>query len=119
MSAAGERGENLVLLREAAHALLREDELAVGKHVELAVRALAGGRGDAVVVQDGRETRGPTVVPASDGAVVDLDGHGRTLSEARPVPVDDRRELEPGRQRAVDRAAVAEAGGAEGVGDGG
>ena len=70
-----EKLEDLVLLGEAPDALLREDELAVCDHVVLALRALDGARFDPVLVQDGRETRGPAVVAASDGAVVDLDGH--------------------------------------------
>ena len=69
-------------------------------------------------LQDGHETRGPAVVAASDGAVVDFDGHVLTLPEAGSVPVDDRRELEPGRQRAVDAASPAEPRCAERVGDG-
>jgi hypothetical protein len=68
------------VLGEAALALLREDELPVGEHVELALRALDDLR---VVVRPsldlGRETRGPAVVAASDGAVVDLDAHGGSV----------------------------------------
>jgi hypothetical protein len=55
--------------------LLREDRLAVDDDVVLALGTLAGGRVVAVFLQLGRETRGPCVVPASDGAVEDLDGH--------------------------------------------
>jgi hypothetical protein len=69
------------VLREAALALLREDDLSVTEHVELALRALLDlglvlSRG----VQLGRETRGPRVVAVSDGAVLDQDaGHGDNL----------------------------------------
>lgn len=60
--------------REAAFFLLREDELFVGEHIELALRALldlclVAGLG----IQLGRETRSPRVVPVSDGAVLDED----------------------------------------------
>jgi hypothetical protein len=60
--------------------LLREEELPVGEHVELAALA----RDDLGVVirlrvDLGRETRGPPVVAASDGAVMDLDAHERAL----------------------------------------
>ena len=72
-----------------------------------------------VFLQDGHETRGPAVVAASDGAVVDLDGHAARYPEARPVPVDDRRELDAGLAASRRRAAVAEARGAERVRDGG
>ena len=59
---------------KAALLLLREDELAVPEHVELALRpfldlGLVLGLG----VQLGRETRGPRVVAVSDGAVLDQD----------------------------------------------
>jgi hypothetical protein len=62
-------------------ALLREDELTVDQDVEL--RLLAGddlGVGRRARVDLGRETRGPAVIPVSDGAVVDLDAHDRNLS---------------------------------------
>jgi hypothetical protein len=57
-------------------ALLAEDQLPVGKHVELAL--LAGDRLGGVRrlgVQLGRETRSPAVIAVSDGAVEDLDVH--------------------------------------------
>jgi hypothetical protein len=54
---------------------LRKDDRAVGDDVELALAALAGLRLETVSLQLGRETRGPFVVAASDGAVEDLDGH--------------------------------------------
>jgi hypothetical protein len=57
--------------------LLREDELAVPQDVELAVAPLGDGRSDAVRFQLGGETRRPFVVAASDGAIEDLDAHGR------------------------------------------
>ncbi len=76
------------MLGEAPLALLREDELPVGEHVELALRALDDLR---VVVRPsldlGRETRGPAVVAASDGAVVDLDAHGGSVPRAIGHPV--------------------------------
>ena len=106
----GERREDFGLLGKAPDALLREDELTVRQHVELALRALDDARLDAVPVQRGRETRGPSVVAASDGAVVDLDGHAASLPiQARAMPVDDRGEVEAGRERPVDGAAAAQA----------
>ena len=78
-----ELGDDLVLVREAAHVLFREQQPTVGDDVELALltrHCLAGvfaRRGDR-----GRETRGPCVVPASDGAVEDLDPH-RTKATPR------------------------------------
>jgi hypothetical protein len=65
------------VLGKSSFSLLREKDAVVGQHVELALRALDGGRLDARPQRDlGRETRGPAVVALSDGAVVDLDGHG-------------------------------------------
>jgi hypothetical protein len=58
-----------------ADLLLREDELPVGDDVELALLAFDRARVEAVLVELGRETRGPFVVAASDGAVEDLDLH--------------------------------------------
>jgi len=55
--------------------LLREDERPVVENVELALRAFAGVRVESVSVELGRETRGPCVVAASDGAIEDLDAH--------------------------------------------
>jgi hypothetical protein len=65
------------VLREPALALLREDQLPIGEHVVLALAALLDfGLVLGLVVQLGRETRGPCVVAVSDGAVLDLDlGH--------------------------------------------
>ena len=76
-------------LGEATLALLREDHAAVGDDVELALRA-----GDdlghvlGLGVELGRETRGPSVVPRSDGAVVDLDLHA---AENATAPAEDSR----------------------------
>jgi len=54
--------------------LLREGELPVDDHVELALLTRGGRRLDALpLVQLGRETRSPCVVAVSDGAVEDLD----------------------------------------------
>ena len=56
--------------------LLAEDELAVADDVELAVLARDDlGLVRRLVVQLGRETRGPAVITVSDGAVEDLDLH--------------------------------------------
>ena len=74
-----EDAEDLVRFREAAPLLLREHELTVGEHVELALEPFDDGGGNSVGVQHGRETRSPAVVATSDGAVVDLDSHVRTL----------------------------------------
>jgi hypothetical protein len=64
------------VLREPALLLLREDELAVGEHVELALGPLLGHR-FVLIAQLGRETRGPRVVAVSDGAVLNQDArHG-------------------------------------------
>lgn len=74
------------MLREAPLALLREDQVAVAQDVELAVLAGNRLRGDPGSLDLGRETRGPAVVAASGGAVVDLDGHapeGTGPAEAR------------------------------------
>jgi proline racemase len=68
--------ENLVGLGKAPDCLLREDQPVVGDDVELAVLSRhRGGFMPAVRVDRGRETRGPSVVAASDGAVEDLDVH--------------------------------------------
>jgi hypothetical protein len=76
----GERYEDLGLFGEASLGLLREHEVAVNDDVELALRALDDARVDAAGLERGRETRGPAVVAASDGAVVDLDAHGQSLA---------------------------------------
>jgi len=104
-----EQAENLVLLGEAAFALLREEELPVPEDVELALLALGGRGGDALVVQDGRETRSPLVVAASDGAVVDLDRHvGSLPGQARPGTRDNRGVVDGGGKRAVHAAGPLE-----------
>jgi hypothetical protein len=70
------------VLGEAVLALLGEEQSAVREHVELPLAAGNGPRLQAQTIRYlGRETRGPTVVTLSDGAVVDLDScHGATLS---------------------------------------
>src|SRR5439155_4030802 len=69
--------EDLVRLGEAALALLREHELVADQDVELALQALLDPRSVIGPVVDlCRETTGPGVVAASDGAVEDAgDGH--------------------------------------------
>jgi hypothetical protein len=57
------------------HRVLGEDHLAVAHDVELARLPRRGGRVETVVRELGRETRGPAVVAASDGAIDDLDTH--------------------------------------------
>ncbi len=60
------------MLREAAFLLLRENQRVVREHIELAVSAgLDLGLLLGLLVQLGRETRGPFVVAVSDGAVED------------------------------------------------
>jgi hypothetical protein len=73
------------MLREPALLLLREDELTVRQHVVLALRALFDlGLVLGLVVQLGRETRGPCVVAVSDGAVLDLNfRHAENLPASR------------------------------------
>ena len=58
--------------------LLREDQLPVGEHVVLTLRALLDvGLVFRLGVDLGRETRGPCVIGVSDGAVLDEDArHG-------------------------------------------
>ena len=70
------------MLWEPALVLLREDQLTVREHVELALATLLDlGRVLRLGVQLGRETRGPRVVAVSDGAVLDQDaGHTQNLS---------------------------------------
>jgi hypothetical protein len=60
------------VLREPTFPLLREDELTVHEHVVLALGPFFDvGLVLGLVVQLGRETRGPCVVAVSDGAVLD------------------------------------------------
>ena len=78
------------MLGEAAFLLLREHEPAVRDDVEL---ALLPGNGARLVrgplVQLGRETRSPSVITVSDGAVVDLDLHLRaSLPKATVVTAE-------------------------------
>src|SRR4030095_15669534 len=80
-----EEAQDLAILRPASLTLLREHQLAVGEDVVLGLRALPGRRVDPVLLQLGRETRGPSVVAASDGAVEDLDGHAEIV-RTRVVP---------------------------------
>src|SRR5207248_10600715 len=76
--------ENLSRLGEAMLLLLREQKRLAVEHVELALRAGHCFSGPACLRSDlGRETRGPFVVPASDGAVEDADlAHGASLTAA-------------------------------------
>jgi hypothetical protein len=74
-SAGTDEGENFSIVGEALLLLLREDRHAVGEHVELALLAGEVGGLESVLPELGRETRGPSVVAASDGAVQDLDLH--------------------------------------------
>lgn len=79
----GERGEDLGRVGPSSLTLLREDELPVDDHVELALLALRHLGGVPGTGDLGHETRGPLVVPASDGAVEDLDvRHERDSSAA-------------------------------------
>jgi hypothetical protein len=61
--------------------VLREHELAVAQHVELAAASLVRARVDAVLLQLGDETRRPLVVAASGRAVKDVDAHETSLVE--------------------------------------
>ena len=69
--------------RGSGPGLLREDELPVRQDVELRLRTRCGVRVDVERLGDlGRETRGPCVVPASGGAVQDLDAHTWSVPSA-------------------------------------
>jgi hypothetical protein len=69
--------EDLVLLGEPPLLLLREEEVAVRPDGELRLRAFLDARVESERLLDrGRETRGPAVVAASDGAVADEYAHG-------------------------------------------
>jgi hypothetical protein len=87
--------KNLVLLREAADGLLREDELVVDDDVELTLAARNRVGGVSVQSVDlGGETRGPCVVAASGGAVEDADGsHAVTYTDVRARGVEPPRSL--------------------------
>jgi hypothetical protein len=69
----GERAEDLVELGEAVLPLLREDDTAVGDDVELGTPAFDRRGVVPLGAQVLGEAHGPPVVPASDGAVEDLD----------------------------------------------
>jgi hypothetical protein len=78
-------GEDLLLLREASLGVLREEDLAVDDHVELArgaddERGLVAGS----LLDGRRETRSAGFV-VSDVAVLDLDrvGHDANISQPR------------------------------------
>jgi len=62
-------------------AVLREHEVAVVEDVELARDTFLDCCGEAVRFQLGRETRGPTVVTASDRAISNLDAHSAESNE--------------------------------------
>jgi hypothetical protein len=83
-SAGAEEAQHLAVLGPAPHVLLREDDLAVAHDVELGLRAFARRRLDPALVQLGRETRGPFVVSASDGAIEDLDRHAERVAGEDP-----------------------------------
>ena len=68
------------MLREPPLVLLGEDQPLVRQDVELAVLPLGRVRVEAGLLQLGRETRGPPVVAASDGAIEDLDAHRRIVT---------------------------------------
>jgi hypothetical protein len=72
--------QHLVRRRETLLLLLREHQAAVREDVELTFAAF---KCLCLVLRPlvdlGRETRSPFVVSVSDGAVVNLDAHGRTL----------------------------------------
>jgi len=74
------------MVREPSLPLLREDGVAVRDDVELALLALGDLGGVPVFAQLGRETRGPCVVAASGGAVIDLDAHRQVLNLKRGAP---------------------------------
>ncbi len=66
------------MLGKAALGLFGEEQAPVDEDVELALGAGSRSRADPGALLDlGRETRGPRVVPASGRAVEDLDRHER------------------------------------------
>jgi hypothetical protein len=67
--------EHFPVGREAPDLPLGEDHLAVEQDVVLVLLARPDRRFETLVRQLGRETRGPAVVTASDGAIEDLDTH--------------------------------------------
>jgi hypothetical protein len=81
-----EQRANLGVFREAPLLLLREDQLTVREHVVLALGALFDvGLVLGLVVQLGRETRGPCAEAVSHGPVLDQD-----LRHAENLPNSDR-----------------------------
>ena len=78
-----QRLNDLFVLRKPAFPLLGEDQLAVGEDVELTrLTRDCFGLVCRVVVQLGRETRGPAVIAVSDRAVEDLDAsHSTELND--------------------------------------
>jgi hypothetical protein len=70
-----ERLEDLAVFGKATGLMLREHQCPIGENVELAFAARVRLRVETLARQLGRETRGPFVVAASGGAVVDLDVH--------------------------------------------
>jgi hypothetical protein len=70
-----ERRQDLAVLGEAGCLRLGEDHPAVRDDVVLALVARERFGVEALCIQLGRETRGPFVIAASGGAVVDLDAH--------------------------------------------
>ena len=80
--------------------LLREHGLAVADDVELRFGAADRARVETGCPELGRETRGPFVVPVSDRAVKDLDGHrarlySRVMAIAECRTVDLWSDLDP------------------------
>jgi hypothetical protein len=75
--------------------VLREHEVAVCQHVELSRAPCRDRRVEPLLGELGRETRGPAVVAASDGAIEDLDTHhpqrGRNVGR-RASPAEKYRE---------------------------
>jgi AcrR family transcriptional regulator len=63
--------------------LLGEDEGPVAQDVELARASRPDGGVESVLRELGRETRGPAVVAASDGAIQNLDAHRGSLADAQ------------------------------------
>jgi hypothetical protein len=66
--------------------VLGEDEPAAVQDVELPRPALRDRRVEPLLRQLGRETRGPAVVAASDGAIEDLDTHRPEMLQTRWTP---------------------------------
>ena len=77
------------MLGEPPRLLLREQEPPVRADIELAVLPGRDRRVEAGSLQLGRETRGPLVVAASDGAVEDLDAHAADRTRGLAVEMGD------------------------------